>query len=249
MPLPNYLIIGETKCGTTSMYDNLIQHPGVLPTINKDTTVKTVDGNILGKKEIRFFDRYWSRGIEWYETCFPKCERGQITGEATPMYLYRAQALQRIASVIPNIKLIVMIRNPVHRLLSHFYHLEKILPDWHNRYPDFETFWNSAFEGDYYIVDKGIYWRSIQMLGEYFPQKNIHIIQSERLFKEPQQVYSETLNFLEVDSFILKEARHSRKNDYTLPDYKLLKEIEMFYEPHNEILQNMIGEDAKWQSF
>lgn len=249
MPLPNYLILGETKCGTTSMYDNLIQHPDILPTLGNDDSVLTADGNILGQKEIRYFDKYWSRGIEWYKSCFPECNNNQITGEATPMYLYRQQALQRIATTLKDTKLIVMFRNPVNRLLSHFHHLGNILPDWYERYPTFGDFWQGALEGDYYIIDKGIYWRSLQALLQYFPRKQIYIIRSEDLFSDPDRVYAEALEFLEVRLCSLPKIAYSRQNTYSkITDIKLLSEITDFYKKHNLILEEIIGRKMKWES-
>ena len=242
MPLPNYLILGETKCGTTSMYDNFVQHPDILPALGNKDSVLTADGKVLGQKELRYFDRHWSRGLEWYKNCFPKCKDGQITGEATPMYLYRQQALQRISNTVKDARLIVMFRNPVDRLLSHFHHLGKILPDWYDRYPTFGDFWRGALEGDYYIIDKGIYWRSLKSLLMYFPAEQIHIIKSEDLFDHPDETYTKALGFLGVCNHSLSKPAHSRKNSYSkITDIELLSEIETFYQRHNLILETMIG--------
>lgn len=242
MPPPNFIIIGETKCGTTSMYDNLIQHPHILPSKGNGDHTVTEDDFELGIKETRFFDKNWYRGWDWYKSCFPECPQGYITGEASPTYLYRIQALERIGNLLQDCKIIIMLRDPVSRLVSHYNHLKKILPIWHKRYKTLYDFWTSAAEPDYYIIDKGIYWRSVQEAFRCLNRQNIIIIKSEMLFEEPQRVYNTILDFLNMTPYILTAPSHSRKNIYSTPDIGLLKEIESFYKPHNDILAEMLGE-------
>ena len=244
MPLPNFLIIGETKCGTTSMYDNLIQHPQILPTVGNGNDM-IVDASVpLGVKELRFFDRNYHRGWDWYKSCFPKCPEGCITGEATPMYLSRPTALHRIQSVMPDIKIVVMAREPSQRLLSHYNHIRKIDKVWREKYPTIEDFWNKASDQDSHIITKGIYWQSFCSLVFYFSQKQLKLIISEELFSNPDKVLKKTFDFLEVDSSVKIDAAHSRKNQY---ENKIPQEIRDFYEPHNQILREMSDRKELWR--
>ena len=75
---PDFIIIGETKCGTTSFYNYLIQHPKILETYGNGDDVDPS----YATKEVRYFDRYFSRGYEWYQSCFPETQEDEITGEA-----------------------------------------------------------------------------------------------------------------------------------------------------------------------
>ncbi|NIQ15891.1 MAG: sulfotransferase, partial [Candidatus Dadabacteria bacterium] len=109
--LPNYLIIGGQKCGTNSLYAYLANHPNVRPALTK---------------EIRFFDKYYQRGINWYKVCFPfkfdqNLHKGSIiAGEATERYLEYPHAPKRVREALPHVKLILLLRNPVDRAYSHY---------------------------------------------------------------------------------------------------------------------------------
>src|SRR5689334_21059537 len=100
--LPDFIIIGTQKGGTTYLYDELMKQPGF-------TAART--------KEIHFFDSYYHRGSEWYRAFFPHKEwdgspTRVITGEASPSYLYHPHAAKRACAVTPGVKLIVLLRNP-----------------------------------------------------------------------------------------------------------------------------------------
>jgi hypothetical protein len=108
--LPDFIIIGAKKCGTTSLYDYLALHPAIAMSF---------------KKELRFFSANWHRGQAWYERQFPVT--GSIRGEATPDYArhpYIPGVPQRIASMVPSAKLIYMVRDPIERVVSH--HMERL---------------------------------------------------------------------------------------------------------------------------
>jgi hypothetical protein len=112
--LPDFLIIGSTKCGTTSLHDWLIRHPLVAPT----------------NKEIDFFNLGWYRGPDWYRCYFPldrDCEafasqhgRRPLVGEASANYLAHYWTPQRVAKLVPEARLIVSLRDPVDRAYSHY---------------------------------------------------------------------------------------------------------------------------------
>jgi hypothetical protein len=109
--LPDFLIIGAQKCGTTSLYHLLTQHPYVEP---------------AAFKELHFFDfdSIFDEGIEWYLQCFPapkwKDGRRTITGEGTPAFLFYPSVPGRMAKVIPRAQLIALLRNPADRAYSHY---------------------------------------------------------------------------------------------------------------------------------
>ena len=109
--LPDYLLIGAQKCGTTSLYNYLVSHPEVRRCL---------------RKEVGYFDQHFDRGLAWYLAHFPmKSFVGfqQVTGEATPDYYYSPQAPQRAHLVMPQAKLIILLRNPVDRAHSQYWHL------------------------------------------------------------------------------------------------------------------------------
>ena len=80
MPLPDYIIIGETKCGTTSFYNYLVKHPQIKDTFGNGDQVDAC----YSTKEIRYFDRYFSSGLAWYKSCFPETWPREISGATGP---------------------------------------------------------------------------------------------------------------------------------------------------------------------
>jgi hypothetical protein len=123
MTLPTFLIIGTMKGGTTSLYRYLRQHPEVFMPERKELNffVDEYAGPPIEPPE----ERNWSRGITWYEHQFAGAERERAVGEASPNYsrhpTYPGVA-ERIAAVVPNVKLIYVMRNPIDRVLSHYLH-------------------------------------------------------------------------------------------------------------------------------
>lgn len=211
MPLPNFLIIGETKCGTTSLYDNLIQHPQILPSLgNGENTL--IDATVpLGVKEVRFFDKYYNKGWDWYRSCFPECPEGCLTGEASPTYFARPTAMKRIVEVMPDVKLIVMLRNPVNRLISHYYHICSIDKDFLDRYPSVEDFWLTARERDFYLIERGIYIKSYETCVDLVGSATLAVLSSEEFFANPNELTRRIFNYLGVDDNFTIKPQHSRK--------------------------------------
>jgi hypothetical protein len=109
MTLPTFLGIGAPRAGTTWLHTLLASHPDAyLPT---------------RRKEIRFFDRHYDRGLDWYETFFcppDDAHRYSAIGEISPQYLYCQECPDRIVTALPGVKLLVMLRHPVDRAYSKF---------------------------------------------------------------------------------------------------------------------------------
>ncbi|MCI5147305.1 MAG: sulfotransferase, partial [Candidatus Electrothrix sp. AR3] len=106
-PLPNFLVIGAQKSGTTSLFHYICQHPQVFE--NKS-------------KEIHFFDHNYHCGANWYRSHFPlagKLMRNRCLGEATPYYLCHPHAPSHIFDLLPRVKIIAILRDPVERAISH----------------------------------------------------------------------------------------------------------------------------------
>jgi hypothetical protein len=223
---PSFIIVGECKCGTTSLYDMLTQHPKILKSLGNGEKTKTNDNQLLGKKELRFFDKYYENGINWYRDCFPFCKIGEITGEASPTYLFNRSSIRRIKNHFPEIKIIVSIRNPIDRLISHFYHLcsidKKFKQKYNNNLFDYLFSSSSSFLGeDSHLLLRGHYFLSIDFLANFFPEKNIFILKAEDLFSNPQEKISKVFNFLNVKDFEITPSHLRSTNKPALP--KIIK--------------------------
>jgi len=116
--LPSFIIIGAARSGTTSLYAYLLTHPNVLP---------------AAKKETVFFNYAYHKNLDWYRIYFPtiseienakklKKQKIMISGEATPSYFIDPLIPKQISHDLPNVKLIILLRNPIERALSHFHH-------------------------------------------------------------------------------------------------------------------------------
>lgn len=105
---PNFLILGFMICGTSSLYDYLIAHPQVLPAVDK---------------ELWFFTHFFDQGRDWYLAHFPSIANGvsYLTGEATPLYINFPDTAIRVLDLFPEMKFIVLLRNPVERAISAIY--------------------------------------------------------------------------------------------------------------------------------
>src|SRR5262245_49981143 len=95
--LPDFLILGTQKGGPTSLYHLLAARPGIAPPVHR---------------EVLFFDLNYHRGLHWYRGQFPPRTVGRITGEASPYYLVRPLAPERAGRIVPQARLIVLLRNP-----------------------------------------------------------------------------------------------------------------------------------------
>lgn len=104
MRLPDFVLVGAPRSGTTTLASHLQEHPGVF----------------IPRKELHFFDLNWARGVEWYSHQFSSARAGQITGEGTPMYMSDYRAMHRLCRTAPSATLIAILRDPADRAHSHF---------------------------------------------------------------------------------------------------------------------------------
>lgn len=181
--LPTFLIIGAPKGGTTSLARYLEQHPDV---------------SIAAEKEVHFFDDNFDRGLDWYRSRFAGAGARAI-GEASPTYLMRRDAHPRIASVIPNARLIAVLRNPIDRAYSDY---------WFQRSLGFE---NRSFadavraeiadpaDVPFFHLGAGLYDRQIEDLGVHLPPENLLVLLFDDLTADAAGTFAAVCRFIGVD--------------------------------------------------
>jgi hypothetical protein len=193
--LPNLVIIGAMKSGTTSLHRYLSLHPDI---------------EMSREKELNFFiaERNWSKGLEWYVSRFSRGAR--IRGEASPNYAMDplfAGVPERMHQTIPDAKLIYVVRDPIERLISHYIHL--YAEGTENR-PAEEAL---LAESPNWYVDVSSYHRQIQRYLSLFPRQNLHIISAEDLMRRRGDTLRGVFEFLGVDpsfeSWRFRLTRHS----------------------------------------
>ncbi|QCH15789.1 sulfotransferase [Synechococcus sp. CB0101] len=195
-PLPNALIIGGMKCGTTTLNAWLREHPQVA---------------FSSVKEIHFFDKHYAKGAHWYRTHFPIWEilRGaHCRIEATPSYLSNAiVTAPRMSALIPNAKLIAMLRNPVERAISHYCHLQRNGIE--TRPPEIALTAEVSRSGRNAIPykERGLYAQQLEAFMEHYSREKILIIKSEEFFKDPEATFLQTQLFLNLNP--IPHPKHS----------------------------------------
>jgi hypothetical protein len=256
--LPTYLIVGAMKSGTSALYEYLVRHPLVARSTNE---------------EVHYFSLHYDRGFAWYRGHFPTVLRAAyarrrygrrlITGESTPYYMFHPHASQRIASLLPDAKLLVVLRNPVDRAYSHYNHarqmgvediasfedaleaeparldgeVEKMLAD-----PSYNSpaHWHNSY------LARGLYVEQVQRLFSLFDERQVLIHTAEELSSHPERVHVRAQEFLGLP--VRRLSRYPRHNVRRYPPMRpetRRRLVEYFAEP-NERLCEFLGVDLGW---
>jgi len=232
---PDFLIIGAARSGTSSLHRNLESHPQILGP-------KFLTGN---KKEAHFFDKRskYNQGLSWYLGLWPHT-KGVLKFESTPNYLYVYEVPWRIKESLPNwkrLKFIVMLRDPVKRAWSHFYHWRekhRLPPD---ALMDAETDW----------VRKGLYFEQLKHWHDNFEKKQFLIIKSEDFYADIKNVILEVHKWLKVQAIYItnpiyfdpkKNNKHKKSRYPAVPEH-IKSWLSEYYKPHNERLFEYLGRE------
>ncbi len=186
---PHFLVIGTQKGGTTSLQQLLEQHPGVF---------------LPACKEVHYFSLHADKPPSWYAAHYSKARLGQRRGDITPFYMFHPEAPAHIRQLLPKARLIALLRDPVERTLSQFFHARR------HGFEQLELEAALAAEparlasGDPYSFQKHSYLsrsRYLEQLSRYealFPSRQLLVLRSEDLFKETENVWEQIQNFLRV---------------------------------------------------
>jgi hypothetical protein len=189
--LPNFLIIGAARSGTTWLSKNLMLHPEVF---------------MSEKKEIHFFDIHFKEGLDFYEKHFEQSEKYLVRGEASPSYLHTPEVAKRIKETLGDIKLIVALRNPVDRLYSRYWN-SKAKSDGQT-----EMSFEEKIAQKPEFIEEGYYDIHLERFLNLFSKSNIHIVFFEEIESNGEQVMQGVYKFLGVDSAFLSPVRDIKIN-------------------------------------
>jgi len=248
--LPDFLVIGTMKGGTTSFFNYLVEHPQVRPPF---------------RKEIKFFDIHYIQGPGWYRAHFPlgyKMKIGAVTGEATPYYIFHPTAPQRIAQTLPQVRLITLLRNPVDRAYSHYNHMlrvgreplsfeeaiereperlageaEKIIAD-----PRYSTFKHLHYS----YLARGRYIEQLRQWFKFFPREQMLILSSEDLYSSPASVYGVAVAFLGIPAWEPDDFSVFKQGGYERMPAPLRKRLLDYFKPYNEELFALLDTTFRW---
>ncbi len=269
--LPDYIIIGTQRGGTTSLYFYLTEYAGIFSALHK---------------EVHFFDDHYFQGLSWYRAQFPTAlqkyayerirKRPFVTGESSPYYLFHPHIPKRIFEALPEVKLIVLLRNPVDRAYSHHWlatsegreklsfekaikgeaerlagEREKLLANEH---------YISYNHRHYAYLSRGIYVEQLQQWMSYFPKEQFLILKSEDLYRDPVTIVRQTLEFLEVPGTMLDEKNEFKQYREPTPrgyrnkekppkmDPELRKDLVEYFKLYNARLYELLGRDLGWDN-
>jgi hypothetical protein len=250
--LPDFLIIGAQKSGTNSLYDLLSEHPGVERAITK---------------ELNYFNLHFEKGIEWYRSQLPLPRRNEehkpITGEATPDYLFYPEAAKRAAQVVPQARLIVLLRNPVDRAYSHYHHQirkgretlsfeeaieaeQARLRGEMDKMPKNEHY-NGFNYRHFSYLSRGIYVDQLLRWSEFFSKDQMLVLKSEDFFERAPETLKLVLDFLHLSDW-QPETWEIRNKGYYEQEMNpaTRRRLEEYFEPHNRRLYEYLGVDFGW---
>lgn len=226
MTLPNFLIIGAAKSGTTSLWAYLRQHPQIFLSSNKEPNFFVFEGMKLppfvGPAEAKIlYDRLYKYSVtelKTYRYLFRNVSSETAIGEASVRYLYFPQAAERIKQYIPDVKTISILRNPIDRLYSHYlmmkaeYRLEPLnLAEALDR--EEERIQNN-WGWDWHYVKVGMYYEQIKRYLELFSKEQVKIFLYEDFCSQPLKVVREIYQYLGVDDEFVPNISNRKKQSY-----------------------------------
>ncbi|MBI2955804.1 MAG: sulfotransferase domain-containing protein [Acidobacteria bacterium] len=255
--LPDFIILGAQRSGTTSLYQYLSQHPCV--------------GRAY-QKEIHFFNQHYGRGVGWYRAHFPtvayktvveaRQRHRMLTGEATPYYLFDPRAPRRIRTLLPAAKLIVLLRDPVERAYSHYQHScllgqeslsfeeaiarepERLRGERERMLAD-ESYYSLNHQRYSYRA-RGIYVDQLQEWMSLFPRQQFLVLDSTELFEQPAAALQKTLAFLGLPPWQPNAFPVFNRTDAAAMNGATRERLEEFFAPHNRRLRDFLGAEFPW---
>jgi deoxyadenosine/deoxycytidine kinase len=211
---PDFLIIGAPKCGTTALSYFLGQHPQVFMTENKEpryfTALKgdletSITGN--GPRHSGNYDK----GPDWYTSLFKHASPNQLKAEASTVYFANQDAAALIKKHCPSVKLILMLRNPVVRLYSHYWQEHKL----GFQFPTFEEMIQMNHLRFQYYDRISHYRIHLERYLQLFKKDNLKIIIQENFTDNPKVIFDDILSFLDLSNVNID--LNERKNDMAQP--------------------------------
>ena len=254
--LPDFVVIGSSKSGTTSLHHYIIQHP-----------------SIIAERNVHFFEYIHTDSIEWYRAHFPtkvyknfkKIIRKEklIVGEQTATYLFHPLIPKRIHTTIPNAKLIVVLRNPVDRAYSNYKHqvregiekrtfedaikseLKRIEICKNN--PEYKIN-NNDFNNHvvFSYLRHGIYVDFIKAWMKFFTKEQFLILPTYELNNNRVKFLKQVFDYLNVPNFEINDIKRQNVGEYKKLDKSTRKFLVDYYRPHNERLFELLGKKFEW---
>ena len=261
MVKPTFLIIGTQKGGTTSLMRHLSRNSAIYV----DMEPAFFSNNESYKKGVKEYEKKLNMGlknhIKWMKNSKNISKKPNVIGEKTPEYMYNKKALERIKQYNPNIKLIVVLREPISRAYSQWnMYQSKTNHKFKNmtfkamvaKYMK-ETNLNFSESDRFNLIKRGIYAVQLANIYDLFPKKNVLIIISEQFRTTPLPTINKICKFIGAPLFkTLQNMNYKNdvhKKNYAIPISKSeFTKLYMYYQEYNETLYKILGKPVKeWE--
>jgi hypothetical protein len=256
--LPDFLVVGGQRCGTTSLHRALLTHPAIRPP--------------LFHKGVHYFDVAYERGPDWYRGHFPVRALADKrvgrhgparTFESSGYYMHHPLAPERISADLPGVRLVVMLRDPVERAYSAHRHelergfetesFERALELERQRLAGeverirAEPGYVSHAHRHHSYVDRGRYAGQVSRLFGLFGRDRVHVLTSEDFFTRPEPVYDRLLEFLGLPIHHPPAfEQHNARRRAPMPE-AVRDRLRAEFEPHDDALAGLLGEQPGWR--
>jgi hypothetical protein len=258
-PLPDYLIIGAKKGGTSSLINWLIQHPANLRMFPSFQPLKSP----------HFFDINFHQGERWYRGHFPtervrRRHPGAVVGEASPYYMFHPAAAERAHTVVPDAKIITVLRNPVSRAYSNYWDrvsagtetlptFEEALEAEESRlaHVDFDrlrtdpTYYSLEHDQFTYLA-RGRYLEHLESWLDIYPLDQIMVLRAEDMYADPEAVFTSVQRFLGISPSSAIDLKTYNERSKPPIDERTRSRLAQYYKPYNEALYARLGRDMGW---
>jgi len=244
--LPDFIVIGAVRSGTTSLYHYFGEHPCMLSS---------------SYDELGFFDSNFDLGLNWYRSHFPtKFQKQKIiskykhfqTYDVTPFYIWNNDAAIRISQTLPKIKLIALLRNPIDRAYSNFqlsvrngekYSFEELIK---KEIEEDSIDFQSKAHGLQNYLARGVYVDQLKIWFDLFARNQLLVISTEELEKDPINTLNTMFKFLDLPKYKVQDLKKRNKATYPMMKEETREILIEFFKEHNEKLFKLIGKEFKW---
>lgn len=259
-PLPDYLIIGGKRCGSTTLHYSLLRHPQVLAMFPS----KRLAPMAHDQKGVHHFDVQADKSEAWYRSHFPTLVtrrvvgrgRSVVTGEASPYYLHEPNAAERAAALVPDARVLCVLRDPVERAASHYREqrrrglepletLADALRAEPERLADPDPVARAFAHEHCTYASQGEYVHDLRRWFERYPAEQICVVFSSDLFASPAETYGVITDFLGIERHDLAPERMNATAPSAIePDVE--RDLRDRYAEADAALGELLGVEVPW---
>jgi hypothetical protein len=247
--LPTTVIVGAQKAGTTQLYAHMVKHPRCYGAAEKD---------------VDYFSTHGKRAVGWYRSRFPWRRRvwrrqGHVL-EASPSYLSSPSALRKMQTVLPNARIVVLLRDPVSRAFSHYQDVRArgaesrsfaAAVEQEIRANAFPAQWGIALrdgaEPMSGYVARGYYALQLELLNKMYRRSRILVLDSENLFADTAATCNRVFDYMGLEDFDVEPGEIFGRGFYQERiDPRVAELLREHYRPYDEMLQEWLGQSFAW---